>query len=72
MDMTNVDANVLMVVVFAVITFLFGLAILAFVNPKFREKLMGFLPFSKEGSKSPPIGVIVLIIVGAMVLAYFF
>lgn len=66
------NTSIVMVVVFAVITFLFALAIASFVNPKIRERVMGFLPFSKAGSKQPPISIIILIIVVAMVLAYFF
>jgi len=62
----------IMVLVFAVITFLFAIAIVAFVNPEFRDRVMRFLPFSREGGKNPPISIIILIIVAAMVLAYFF
>jgi len=68
----SVDTSVVMVVVFAVITVLFAIAITAFVNPKFRERVLGFLPFSKQGNKQPPLPIIILIIVGAMVIAYFF
>ena len=85
-----VNTTIIMVVVFAVITALFAIAIMAFVNPKLREKILSLLPFSGTGSgqndgkgggknnskgsekKSLPIPFIILIIAGAMILAYFF
>ena len=70
-----VNTSIVMVLVFVVITFMFAIVIMSFVNPKFREKVTKFLPFSgtNEGErKSPPLAVIILIIVAAMVVAYFF
>ena len=70
-----VNTSIMMVLVFAVITFFFAIVIMSFVSPSFREKVTKYLPFAgtKEGErKSPPIAVIILIIVAAMVVAYFF
>ena len=68
-----VSTQIMMAIVFAIITFLFAVAIAAFVNPKVREKVLGLLPFSNaNGGKQPNIAVVIIIIAGAMVAAYFF
>ena len=75
MDTANPSSTIIMMILmFVLCTIVFIVVILAFTNEKFRDRILGLLPFSnkKEGSKQIPFFMVILIIVGAMVIAYFF
>ena len=57
--------------IFFTIVFIFIVKVAT--SEKFRNQVSDFLPFSpNKGGKQPPILLVVLIIAGSMVLAYFF
>jgi len=56
-----------------IFTLIFIFIIKVATNEDFRNQVSDFLPFSpNKGGKQPPILLVILIIIGSMVLAYFF
>ena len=67
------NTYLVLILLFIFVTLCFFVVVLVATNEKFRDRLSEILPFSpKKGAKQPSIFVVILIIIGAMVIAYFF
>ena len=68
-----VQRYAILIVFFIIFTLLFIFIVKVATDEKFRNQVSDFLPFSpNKGGKSPPFFLVVLIIIGSMILAYFF
>ena len=68
-----VERYTILVAAFLVFTACFIFIVKVATSEKFRNQVSSFLPFSPDkGGKQPPILLVVLIIIGSMILAYFF
>ena len=68
-----VQRYTILIVFIIIFTVIFVFIVRVATDEKFRNQVSDFLPFSpNKGGKQPPILLVILIIIGSMVLAYFF